>query len=794
MSRARDRARDAGVVLSIPGAAVNTVRRLHGPAATSSRASASRCSAWRASVTGGVVASRVPGNAVGWLLIALGVGVGVISPSAPTARWLHDRLGPLRGDACAAWLGDWSAIVTVFVGPPGLLLLFPDGHLLSPRWRSPGGGSPPACGIATAATRSPRSRGGDARTPSRGHGEGHALVRRHRRRARGARDRARRRGRSCLRLQALPRHAERLQLKWFSYCAAIGGHRSGRYHPRLRPGRRHALPDRAPRYGAAARDGGHRDPALPALRHRRRHQPHARLRRADGDAGRCVPRPRAAARGVLCAAHRRTPTWRSRPRRWRSRRCSARRARASRRVVDRRFYRRRYDAARTLEAFGARLRDEVDLDASAPTCAAWCARRCSPRTSRSGCGAPERRDDRARSPGWPGRCGRCCVALARRVRRRAPTAGDRRRLRSTSACVGVHRSAFATIGALVAARRPAQPDRLALCSRRGLAFADRRDLYAVVARRRARRGPPSRCGAGWAAGLDVGARLAATFVLLLFPDGRLPSRRWRPVAWLGGRGVAPWSSGIALDARALRGPDRSTNPFGLDDAPACSARWERRLALLLGVASSSASPRWSLRFRRARGVGAPAAQVAGLRRRASWRWCSPSSVVIGSLVGADPAVDAGQRAVVARAGGRPGRRSAIAILRHRLYDIDVVINRTLVYGALTATLAAVTSAGAAAPGVLAPWPASPTWRSPVSTLAVAALFRPLRRAHPGRRRPALLPPPLRRGAHARGVRRAALRDEVDLERAERATCAASSARPCSPRTSRSGCGEPEAPR
>ena len=106
---------------------------------------------------------------------------------------------------------------------------------------------------------------------------------------------------------------------------------------------------------------GHRDPALPPLRHRRRHQPHAGLRRAHGDARRrrtsvvlvllvllTLPAtPNLAIAGLDARGRRAVPPGRSR----------------IQEAVDHRFYRRRYDAERTLETFSARLREEVDIHA-----------------------------------------------------------------------------------------------------------------------------------------------------------------------------------------------------------------------------------------------------------------------------------------------------------------------------------------------------------------------------------------------------------------------------------------------
>jgi hypothetical protein len=267
--------------------------------------------------------------------------------------------------------------------------------------------------------------------------------------------------------------------------------------------------------------------------------------------------------------------------------------------------------------------------------------------------------------------------------------------------------AFATVGALVASRRPRNPIGWLLLLA-GLSY--------VV-------GGVSLSGSGrlgtwvgawvWMAGIGP----VATFGLLLFPTGHLPSPRWRPVAWLAAGGIAALLAGLATDPGTIQdsGVD---NPVGLDAVPwlpgALTAVGGG--ALILALIGSVASV--FARFRHGQ---------AEERQQLKWLAYSAALVLAGVVASlpiessGSPNADNISNAITSITIATLPVAMGIAILKHRLYDIDLVIRRTLVYAVLTATLAgtylglvlliglAVGRSGLAVA---------------VATLAVAALFRP----------------------------------------------------------------------
>jgi hypothetical protein len=249
----------------------------------------------------------------------------------------------------------------------------------------------------------------------------------------------------------------------------------------------------------------------------------------------------------------------------------------------------------------------------------------------------------------------------------------------------------------------------------------------------------------------VGTMPVATFMLLLFPDGRLPSPRWRPAAWL----VAAALTLVFLHSAFAPGRIADfprDNPLGLDGIAGEIAGWLSLALPLVSVAALASVASLVVRLRRSSGDE---------RQQVKWLATGGAVLFVGIVASNVPggpgllAILLGQMAVAAAVG--------IAILRHRLYDIDVVINRTLVYGALTAALAAAYLGSVLLLQLaLNPLTASSNLAIAGSTLAVAALFQPARR-----RIQAIVDRRFFRRKYdaARTLERfgAQLRDEVDLD-------------------------------
>jgi hypothetical protein len=215
-----------------------------------------------------------------------------------------------------------------------------------------------------------------------------------------------------------------------------------------------------------------------------------------------------------------------------------------------------------------------------------------------------------------------------------------------------------------------------------------------------------------------------TFVPLLFPDGRLPSPRWRPVAWLSVVPIALLCGPIAILHWPLRGPalvDPQTFNTPTPGALAVLSPLVGSLMLLCGLACALAL---LLRFRRARGVERQQLKwfvFAAAVTFIAW-WGLDQLGAHGVQLGLAGVLTVFLSAAIPAAAG-------IAIVRYRLYDIDRIINRTLVYGLLTALLGAgyagaVLVLGQVFGGIGAE---PPSWAVAGVTLAVAALFQPARR-------------------------------------------------------------------
>jgi hypothetical protein len=219
----------------------------------------------------------------------------------------------------------------------------------------------------------------------------------------------------------------------------------------------------------------------------------------------------------------------------------------------------------------------------------------------------------------------------------------------------------------------------------------------------------------WIAAIPLGA----TLLLLLFPTGRLPSPRWRPVAW-----TAVAATVVAVVASLLT-PGRmeylpgARNPLGLERAGPALDLLVQVAFLVIAAALFAAAGSLIVRWRRARGV-----------ERQQLKWLAYAAAVLVVVTVLSDVLPHGLYVVLATSMTLlfPAA-TGIAVVRYRLYEIDRIINRTLVYGLLTALLGGIYAAVVLLLGQLFGGLGAqpPSWAVAGATLAVAGLFQPARR-------------------------------------------------------------------
>ena len=282
------------------------------------------------------------------------------------------------------------------------------------------------------------------------------------------------------------------------------------------------------------------------------------------------------------------------------------------------------------------------------------------------------------------------------------------------------------LGGLIASRRPANAYGWLWCAiGLGVALDALARGYATYGLLGRPRGLPAATTAAWATNVTwiLGLGLVP-LVLLLFPDGRLPTRRWRPLAWL----TLALAVALPLETAVYPGELQFfpflDNPVGVTGGVLgwlVHAFGQVAFFPLFLATLPAAAVALALRFRRARG-----------QERQQLKWFAYAGLILVAVPIADtisPFGFSSNRLIELLTTWPLYAAIGIAILRHRLYDIDRLLNRTLVYGLLTAILglgysSAVLIFGQLFGGVGAH---PPSWAVAGATLAMAALFRPARR-------------------------------------------------------------------
>jgi hypothetical protein len=291
---------------------------------------------------------------------------------------------------------------------------------------------------------------------------------------------------------------------------------------------------------------------------------------------------------------------------------------------------------------------------------------------------------------------------------------------------------FSTVGLLIATRQPQNPiGWIMLVAGFALGANLLTSTYVELSLAQPQGRLPGTQWVAWFAQWNwvVGFAPALTFLLLLFPNGRLPSRRWHPAGWLTVAAMVALGSGMAFTPGSFVDYPEVTNPLGialfggsvLEDG---GVGW---LLLPASVVLSASSI--VVRFRRATGEERQQIKWFALAGAfAAGGWVAITLAYATDDGTENPLMVATQLLQLLSFLGLP-LAVGIAVLKYRLYDIDLLINRTLVYGSLTATLVTLYFGGI----ILLQWlfviltGQESTLAVVASTLVIAALFNPLRR-------------------------------------------------------------------